>query len=497
MANVETIISELAPLRLIGTAAFTMQGLSPMYAAIKRTSRPVRGLNLAQTSTAQQWVFHKTLGLGMGGAMRHVPTAGPTIATAAQPLIVLNEAQTYPAALEATIPGYDRMTGVLSKIRGNIVMDEAVLQQNQADGLASDVFDDTMEGVALRLDLHKLASFFSPSSTYRHIGTISSTITIDAGSNTANFVPGEGNEVLYHEGHMLNFLDTSDPMNNRAFQAGAAASNDDLSTQIMVTGVDPITRTVYIADLSQQGALANLADGDRIAHQGQLVPSVATGGGTGYGAYCLADWLVNSGNVLDVPTSTFHRLKSIITTNVGAPWTEDQASRHLMWYDRWHGRRPITDLYFTPGGLEAHRKTMLGIFQADRTGVPAKVVGGFTADTHVHNGKRVNYWADPFMRADTTSGGSWVIGIHQGPGNLAELHPPAAPGRSGGRFGGDVRFKVQGPSIFQIVGFSPANAGPIQTTTIREAPFDLEYNLWPLTHLPGVMAGGVTESNWS
>lgn len=490
MATVETMFSEIIPQQLMRGVMSSQQKRSAVAARIYRSSRGVTRLAVGSSG----WKWERAVSLGLGGVARHVPVLGPGIISDLK-VQILNEAQTYPAPLEATQPGYDRMTGTLSKIRGNIVLDETILQENELSTIITDHYQNLMRGVQLRIVLNKLAKLFTPNSDFRHICAVSSWTLTDA--NNGNFIPSEGNEVMFHEGQMVQFYDL--PSSTTISHRHTTTFVDDPSVRIMVRAVDPITRNVYVQDIDGLGRLQlsgnAVADGDIVVNQGELAGG-ASGGGTpvAQGSFGFVDWMVNTGSILGVDTADFIRLRSFIKSNLAGPWTEDEGTQVLTWFQRWHDKS-ITTLFMTAGVLEAHRKTQMGYFQADRTAKPVTIVGGHAGISHFHNGKVIEYLPDPYMRS------GFVLGQYVGEGNIEELHPPKDPSsRTGGQFSNEVQFKAWAESnyrsIFRMVSASN-NSGAVMATTLREAPFSIDYQLWPMMFLPGILVGGCTELNWS
>lgn len=495
MPTNETVLSEIMPQKLAFGMFYQERIRSPVMADLRITSDGVSQVNLSSTGG---WKFERALGLGLGGAMRFVNTSGPGIVSGAQPLMVMNETQLYPSPMESVQPGYDAMTGYLAKLRLVVAFDEAVLQAQQSDNILTDHVRKTIEGTELNFALHKLSKLFTPSATTRHICSTTSTTVVDA--NNISFIPSEGNEVLFREGQMVQFYDV--PSAGLVSHRHTPDGSDDASVRIMVMAVDPTSRRVYVKDIDGLGRLqitGNLtADGDIVVHQGELSGGGAVGvGGTAvaYGPYGFVDWLVNTGNILGVSTSTFQRLKSFIKANLAGPWTEDEADLIFTWFNRWHEHK-IDRLYTTPGVIVAHRRTFAGLYRADRTNQAPKMVGGHRGVTYVHDGREVTYLSDPHMRSGT------LIGQYVGNGNIEMMVPPLDPTKSGGPspFGSMVRFKEWGAgaykSIFHPVAAFSGSAGAAQMSTLMEAVASVEYQMWPQV-LPGILILGATEVNWA
>lgn len=503
MPTVEDTFTVVAREKIAQGAQFTAQEMDPFFAMVKRSAKGVTPIGI---ESGNGFSFQKVVGLGMGGALRHVGTVGPATLNTADPMTFLNEMQTFPAATESVIPGYKRMKGFLSQLRGNIALELQMLRMNAIGDLVTDVINDVLDGVSMRITLHRLASFYTPSTLTKHICEVTNwTVSGTPSGSIGSFIPKERNEMLFHEGHILQFYSSN---GTNVGCRHTATGQDDPAVRCIVRSVDNITQKVevYVADGSNKLAISGnaVADGDIVVHHGQLsggngIGSSPTGTPVAHGAYGLVDWLINTGFILGVDTSQFHRLKSVKTPDLDGPWTEEEADKHLMWYSRWHRRFPITDLFMTGGAILSHKKTMLGIFRADRTGKPVEIVGGHTSISHVHNGRTVNYHETPYMRK------GFIVGLYL-TNNFQMLHPPAPQNvpTTSERMGNDVEFLLggtapgQGPkSIFRSVSWCPPGGGAAEPTLTLEAPFIIWYNLWPMRHLPGIMVGGVSETNWS
>lgn len=493
MATVDDVLSIAIPSKLLPTVEFTRQKKDPWMARLIRTSTGAFRLGYDTSN----WYFRKTVGMGLGGTVRYLSGTSPAILSGAQPMTVPTEVRTFPSPMETVQPGYDYVVGRIAEMKGNIAIDVRTLMANSTDGNITDHYQNMMDGVALNITLTQASALYTPSSTTRHICTVASWTLVDA--NNGSFIPAEGNEVLFHEGQYVQMYlpNTATTVQHRH----TALGTDDSSVQIMVMGVDPTTRRVYVRDVAGLGRL-NLAgnavaDGDLVVHRGQLSGG-ASGGGTAaaVGPYGLVDWIINTGSLLGVlDTSRFLRLRSFIRNSLGGPWTEQEADRMLTFYNRWHDK-PITDLYTTPGVLLAYKDTMLGMFRADRTAEPARIVGGHVADTHIYNGKKVNYWATPYMRSGT------MIGMYMGGGNVMEIAPPPDPTtKSGAGFGREVEFAAWAESsyksIFRRVSVAPPGGGPNVMSELMEAPFTIRHQWFPFETVVGLMVGGITESNWA
>lgn len=499
VSTVEDLFTPVATEELSKRIMTTGQELDPFLAELERSSRGVEKLDLQ--GGGESFRYQRIVGLGKSGVARHVKPLGPSVSAIHTSTSFFNEIRAYPSALESTIPGFDRMTGNLAELRGNIAIEETMLMADKLTSVITSYVDRILDSVALGLDLLKTAHIHTPSSTTRHVCTLGSiTVGGTPDGSEVSFVPAEGNEMLMTEGQSYQVYYSD---GTYVLCRHTSTGTDDPTIEAICTGVDPTTRRVYLTARSGVNIFkvtGNLvANGDILVHRGELRGGIGTGSSpTGtpeaFGCNGYVDFLVNTGNLFGLSVDTYHRHKSIIDTSLGGPWNEDEADKFLAWYDRWHRKYPIDKLYLTGGALLAYQRTMKGLFMADRTGKPAKIKGGHMILPHTHNGRQVDYSATAYMRT------GYIIGLYMANGNFEMLVPPSPGDESGeARIGADVQFKRLGGSgsLFRPVGIAPPNGGAILFSDLREAPFVHRYNIMPTWHLAGMMIGGVDEINLS
>ena len=504
MSTTEDLYSKIAVQDMSNRVMTTEQELDPFVALLERSARGVEKLDLAGGGNAFR--FQRIVGIGKAGVARHVKPLGPSVTSVTSGSTSVssyfNEVRTYPSALESSIPGFDRMTGYLAEMRGNIAIEETILMADKLSSVLVSYLDRILDSTALALDLLKVAHIHTPSSTTRHVSTLSSVTAAGTPSGSeVSFVPLEGNEMLCTEGQSYQIYGTT---GTYVGCRHTATGEDDPSVEAICIGVDPTTRRVYLKSRTGSNIFSitgNLvAAGDILVHRGELrggagIGSSQTGTPEAYGPYGFVDFLVNTGNLFNLSVDVWHRHKSIIDTSLGGPWNEDEADKFLMWYGRWHKKYPISNLFMTGGALLAYQRTMKGMFIADRTGVPAKIKGGHVIMPHTHLGQSVGYSATGYMRA------GWIIGLYMENGNFEMLVPPSPGDESGdARIGSDIQFKRYGSTgkgLFRPVGVAPPGGGAVLFSDLREAPFVHRYNIMPTWHLAGLMIGGVDEINLS
>lgn len=499
MPTFEDLYAPIATEDLSRRIMTTEQENDPFFARLQRSARGVSRLDIQGGGTSFR--FQRIVGMGKAGVARHVKALGPEVNQLHVSTSYMDEIRGYPSALESTIPGFDRMAGHLTEMRGNIAAEETMLMADKLPSVVTSYFDRMLDSISLALELLKTAHMHTPSSLTKHVCSLSNVVAGGTPSGSeVSFVPTEGNEVTMTEGQVYQIYHSDGTFVGCRH---TATGQDDPSVEAVCVGVDPITRRVYLKSRYGNNIFAvtgNLvADGDILVHRGELrggagIGASPTGTPEAYGPYGFVDFLVNSGNLFGLSVDTWHRHKSFIEPNLNGPWNEDDADRFLMWYDRWHRKYPIDTLFMTPGALLSYQRTMKGMFIADRTGTVAKIKGGHTIMKHTHNGREVEYSPTPFMRA------SFIIGFYMANGNFEMLIPPSPGDESGeARIGADVEFKRFGSTkgLFRPVMISPPGGGPNIYSDLREAPFIHRYNIMPTWHLAGLMVGGADETNLS
>lgn len=500
MPTTEDLLGPIAIEEISRRVQFDEMISDPLLALLERSASGVEKLDLQ--GGGQAFRYQRVVGIGKSGVARHVKPLGPSVQDVHVSTKYLNEVRTYPSALESTLPGMDRLVGYLAELRGNIAMEESILMADKLTSVIASYVDMILDSAAHPISLLKTAHLHTPSSLTRHVCSIQSvSIGGTPAGSEMSFVPVEGNEQLFTEGQVYQIYYSDGTF---VLCRHTTTGEDDPNAEAICIGVDYTTRRVYLK--SRYGNnLFNVtgnvcAAGDIVVHRGELRGGAGTGSSpTGtpeaFGCNGIVDFLVNSGLLFGLSVDTWHRHKSIIETNLGGPWNEDDADLFMAWYLRKHGKYPLDMLFMTQGILLAYQQTMKGMFIADRTGVPAQIKGGHTILPHTIMGKTVNYSATGFMRA------GFIVGLYMKNGNFQMLVPPS-PGNETGdaRIGADIMFKRLGKAgggLFRPVGISPPNGGAVQFSDLQEAPFVHRYNIMPTWHMAGMLIGGVTERNLS